>query len=250
MLSTPEWEDDCQKEKDFDTTIELNVINDTEDMGVMHQVNAFDAYTLIFLRNVTHVIFKTDTDSIEYKKDCINDGGRQKVTLKKLVQGEEKEIGVFYYFDEDDGKFGPKYAIAIPCNFDENFRGCMYTFFPILDKKSPFPLLMHSTFDLSSNRNSINAGQRNRQLFENLLDFFVGQVTKYFTTKEDCANVLKLIKPISFSESYDFSTPFEGLFDKYLEICRKYVKLQTVNDEFFAITEVLSNKLCHLVFVS
>ena len=239
MLSTPEWEDDCRKEKDFDTTIELNVINDSEDMGVMHQVNAFDAYTLIFLRNVTHVIFKTETDSIEYKKDCINDGGRQKVTLKKLVQGEEKEIGAFYYFDEDDGKFGPKYAIAIPCNFDENFRGCMYTFFPILDKKSPFPLLMHSTFDLSSNRNSINAGQRNRQLFENLLDFFVSQVTKYFTTKEESANVLKLIKPIRYSELYDFSAPFEGLFDKYLETCRKYVKLQTVNDEFFAITEGL-----------
>ena len=239
MLSTPEWEDDNRREKGFDTTIELNVINDSEDMGVMHQVNTFDAYTLIFLRNVTHVIFKTETDSIEYKKVCVKDGDRSKATLKKIVQGDEQEIGEFYYFDEDDGKFGPKYAIAIPCNFDEKFRGCMYTFFPILDKKSPFPLLMHSTFDLSPNRNTINAGQRNRQLFENLLEFFVSQVTKCFTTKEESANVLKLIKPIGYSALYDFGSPFEGLFDKYLEICRKYVKLQTVNDEFFAITEGL-----------
>ena len=239
MLSTPEWEEENHKEKDFDTTIELNVINDSEDMGVMHQVNAFDAYTLIFLRNITQVIFKTETDSIEYQKICVKDGDRLKVTLKKIVQRDEKEIGEFYYFDEDDGKFGPKYAIAIPCNFDENFRGCMYTFFPILDKKSPFPLLMHSTFDLSSNRNSINAGQRNRQLFENLLDFFVSRVAKYFTTKEECANILKLIKPIDYSALYDFNAPFEGLFNRYLEICRKYVKLQTVNDDFFAITDGL-----------
>ena len=239
MLSTPEWEDNNCREKDFDTTIELNVINDSEDMGVMHQVNAFDAYTLIFLRNITHIIFKIGTESIEYQKVCVKDGDRPKVTLKKIVSGDEKEIGEFYYFDEDDGKFGPKYAIAIPCNFDENFRGCMYTFFPILDKKCPFPLLMHSIFDLSSNRNSINAGQCNRQLFEKLLDFFVSQVTKYFTTKEESASVLKIIKPINYSASYDFSPPFEGMLDKYLEICRKYVKLQTVNDEFFAITDGL-----------
>lgn len=239
MLSTPEWEDHNRREMDFDTTIELNVINDSEDMGVMHQVNAFDAYTLIFLRNVTHVVFKTETESIEYRKVCFKDGDRLKVTLKKIVQGDETEIGEFYYFDEDDGKFGPKYAIAIPCNFDENFRGCMYTFFPILDKQSPFPLLMHSTFDLSPNRNTINAGQSNRQLFEKLLEFFVSLVTKYFTTKEEGASVLKLIKPINYNASYDFSAPFEGLFDKYLEICKKYVKLQTVNDEFFAITDGL-----------
>ena len=56
MLSTPEWDDDDRKENGYDTTIELNVINDSDNMGVMSQVNAFDAYTLIFLRNVSCVI--------------------------------------------------------------------------------------------------------------------------------------------------------------------------------------------------
>lgn len=239
MLSVPEWNESGNKKAGFDTTIELNVVGKTDGESVDDQVKKFDAFTLIFLRNVTSVSFLLESEHIRYFKQVTKESLKTKVSIWKTANNETVCLGDFYYFDQNEGTFGPKFAIAVPCNFDKNFRGKMYTFFPILNKISPFPALLHATFDLPPDRNSINAGERNRTLFKELLDFFVQQVTLHFSDKENILGCLSILKPINFKNEYDFDSPFSGLFIDYLDICKKYVQLQTVNGTFATIASGL-----------
>jgi len=233
MLSVPEWCECGGGPRVYDTTIELRVQCDSDGESVEDQVNGFDAFTLLFLRNVSKVTFVVNGEITEYSKAVTVENGIDKAIIRL---NSENKLGEFYYFKKDGSTFGPQMAVAIPCRFDRNFRGKMYTFFPIFNVKSPFPLLMHAMFDLPPDRNSINYGIENRQKFLELLEFLVQNVSKHFLNRPDDAMAFSVLKPLDFREGYDFDGPFSGLFEQYLDFCRENIKLQTVNDEFLPIT--------------
>ena len=229
----------------YNTQIKIYVSDDMRS-HIINDMRCFDKNVLLFLPNVTSVVFSFDGKVKEYQKleDCSNN-----VKISTLESGCELSNQSFFYFEDNnqkisgsaDGTKNIRMAVAIPVDeTEEQFK--LYTFFPILNINSPFKALLHATFSLNDNRNNFESSPEddkiNQEVFTKLLSFFVSKVAT-LNLKE---RTIKLLSPINYTSKYKFPDDLSRLNCEpdYLNICKKEKIFYSINGEYICAIDECS----------
>lgn len=208
------------KQKEFDTEIYL-VLKPEEKVllynKIKSDIDAFNKNVLLFLPHISEIEFRVEGNVIEYL--CAsNDCDETLYTVNKKRNGILVESESFYLYPSEQEitfqsgeKKSAKFAIGIPVE-ESAFRSCLYTFFPVLNIASPLPALLHGTFHLTPNRNSLDADyiDENTTVFKEMLNFYVKTVVEHF----EGPRRLALLKPADFLKSINF---FDGVLGKMIK---------------------------------
>lgn len=252
MLYAPQFIEEKPPIGGYDTIIEITLnsaaSDESDQWNIINQIDEFDKNILLFLPNITEIIFEMQDSTYTFKKHRKENNI---VCLQKISDTNEiLENDEFIYFDRkenitsNDKENTLKMALAIPANTEQDEKEIkMYTFFPIRKVNSPFPAILHATFELSDERDSINSDPKklflNKLVFKSLLKFYVEMVTKHFLKKEHKNRAVTLLCPNGFRSSYKFASPFNSdeIWDYYLDLCRENAGFLTVNDEFIKVSD-------------
>lgn len=250
MLTVPKnIENGTYNEK---TVIEV-VIDETkinDDFSVSKQIENIDLRILLFLPNVTQIEIITDEEKILYKRivqNCDNFCYAKKYSLEKIVNENKELEESFYLFEkeipkaieEDNVKKDIWLAIAVPTDYTNFEKSRIYSFFPLLDTESPFDCVLHATYALGDQRNTINFSENNKTIVKEQLKFLIEVANKFVENgQNDIA--YKLIVPSDFSNNnYYFMKTFAefNLKEEYLELLCKQKIFLTVNGKNISIED-------------
>lgn len=235
----------------WDTIIRINLLDEAEiRQEVERQLEEFNPITLLFLPNISKVRIHKNNDEIVYQKNR-QDGN--KFLLEKSVNGNSDDrYGTYYFFEEvkcvrqqnNNWEIVPDFqdtslfqatrrtqaatnskllhnAIAIP-ERSKNFNNTpkLFSFFEIGREYSPFYATLHSSFDLTEDRNNLIDNDLNRLVGKTLLEFYVNSITNYFTPDTFGNYAVELLTPVNFDRDnaqISFITAF-NLRDDYLSL--------------------------------
>lgn len=234
IFKAPEAIDPIDKE--YDTVIKI-FIKDEIKSRIRESIKNFDKYSLLFLPNVKTIIFKDSTEITYTKKN--DDKTPERVTIECSDSDDES----FYYFEDNDktideninGTNRIRMAVAIPTKETEKEYN-LYTFFPILNIKSPFNALLHATFSLNANRNNLESSNEddniNKAVFLKLLEFYVSKVES-LDLKE---RRLQLLTPNNYTEKYFFPDDLARLncVSEYIELNKSKKIFFSINAEYLS----------------
>ena len=225
---------------DYNTVIKI-YIRDDNDIAteIISEIEHFDKNTLLFLPHIQTVKFKYCGKELEYAKKSDPENNQVSVSFN---DGSPES---FYYFEDNNqtistpinGTDKIRMAIAIPCK-ETDLDCCIYSYFPILNIRSPFHALLHATFSLNANRNNLESStaddSANAEVFKRLIDFYIAKVADL--KLEDRA--IKLLSPIKFGNNYKFPGDLARLNveEYYFERCRKKGIFYSINHEYLSVT--------------
>ena len=224
-------------EKTYDTVIRI-YIEDEIKGKIRESIKNFDKYSLLFLPNVQKISFKDNSETTTYTKERCTET-TDEVTIK--CNNDDGES--FYFFENDqeticeniNGTNSIRMAVAIPTETTDNEYN-LYTFFPILNIKSPFNALLHATFSLNANRNnfesSIEDDKINKAVFLKLLEFYVSKVENLDLEERR----LQLLTPNNFGKNFSFPDDLARL-----KCVREYIDLIKNKNIFFSINREYLN---------
>lgn len=219
-------------DKKYDTVIKIYIKDDIRSK-IQDSIESFDKYSLLFLPNIQKIIFKDNEQETTYSKKIDGDT----VTIKSNENAGES----FYYFEDNsqtieesiNGTSNMRMAVAIPTEAtDKDYN--LYTFFPILNIKSPFKALLHATFSLNANRNNFESSNEddkiNRAVFLKLLEFYISKVVSL----ELMERRLQLLKPNNYVRYYSFPDDLARLTCEkdYLDLCKKEKVFYSINGKY------------------
>ena len=239
MLNAPRWIEskEFNYSEKYDTIIEILVKPETQndDWSIEKQIEEFDENILLFLPNLTRINFVINDKNYTFTKKT--NGGITKLIIESPERTEKTEY--FVYAPEDDiliVKRHLKLAIAIPKDEGVVCDKPLYTFFPIGETETPFNALFHATFELDENRETISDLEINKEIFKELLKFYVLTVTKNFRKPNFKNRVLELLRPKNYDRYFSFKAPFSSneILQYYLDLCRKNAVFLTVNGKFIS----------------
>lgn len=194
------------------TEITVKIRNEAIYQKILDDIKFFDKYILIFLPNITNIEFYVNDKLVNE----IEKTGIEKVSINDISGINEKFIvnSIEIQVPEISGFSKTlKMSVALPeKGFVEN--QCLYSFFPIKNVPSPFKALLHATFCLTDNRNSLDDSKdeykkNNRIVFGHLLDFYIDTIID----KVNDERRLEFLLPVNFysCNSYSFPGNFEGI---------------------------------------
>lgn len=219
-------------EKTYDTVIKIYIEGEIK-AKICESIENFDKYSLLFLPNVQKITFKDNSGTTTIYTKERGTETKDKVTIKC-----NNDDGKSFFFFEDDkqtidenfnGTNSIRMAVAIPTETTDNEYN-LYTFFPILNIKSPFNALLHATFSLNANRNnfesSIEDDKINKAVFLKLLEFYVSKVEN-LDLKE---RRLQLLTPNNFGKNFSFPDDLARM-----KCVSEYIALIKNKNIFFSI---------------
>lgn len=247
MLSVPQNIE--PKQNNDMTSIEILINKDIkkDNFGVEEQIKNIDLRILLFLPNIKRIKIETKAEKIIYERENIN-GEFEGFSLKKYLNDELQINEQFYIFnkvikkefEEDGQKKDIRLSIAIPKNFEDFEVGNVYSFFPLLNVKSPFNCIMHATYILGDHRDTISRNEVNKTIITEQLKFLI-DVSEKFASKKYADTALRLLTPVDFkSKNWKFPPAFSqfSIFEEfYLKILESAKILQTVNDEYISMRD-------------
>ena len=231
-------------DKEFDTVIKLK-IKDGIKNEIINSLNDIDRYRyiLLFLPHLIQINIcdKNNNSYLEFTKTV----EENKVKLTIPCVGGTTSTEDFLFFHQND-KLDRNYSgsnqlsmgVAIPCYNQVINEPRLYTFFPILDLKSPFPALLHATFFLTDNRNDLDLNseetkEANKEIFKRLLHFYIKTVVNKIDKER-----LRLLLPFSMPSNCDDRFVFNeslaklNLEEEFINTCKKFKLFYTVNGEY------------------
>lgn len=246
MLSVPSNIDGCGR-NDV-TKIEIAIDSDkvNDDFSVSKQLNGIDLRILLFLPNISKIIVITENSHIVYSRTIVQ-GTLDKVSLQKIVDGNVTINEGFYLFNktiekvikQDNEQKDIRLAIAVPVDYSEFKPGNLYTYFPLMNTKSPFNCVLHATYDLGENRNTIYNSNINKRVFQEQLGFLIETANELVCNNlHDIA--YRILVPVDFiTNGKKFSAPFAafGLEKDFFERLEKQNILLTVNGVNISMNE-------------
>ncbi len=248
MLSVPQ---NIEPKQNHDmTSIEILINKDKikDNFGVLKQIKNIDLRILLFLPNIKRIKIETEDEEIIYERGNIK-GEFDGFSLKKYSNGAKQIDEQFYIFNkviekkfEEDGQIKDiRLSIAIPKNLEDFEVGNVYSFFPLLDVKSPFNCIMHATYILGDHRDTINRNKVNKTIITEQLKFLI-VVAEKFASKKYADTALRLLTPVDFkNKNWKFPpvfSQFSVLEEFYLEKLERAKILQTVNDDYISMKDI------------
>ena len=201
---------------------------------IQNQLVELQFEELLFLKHIRNITIKSPKSNRNI--EAIDEGesfliqDNDKITSWK-VWGRRGEI------NQANGK-PKKYELMIAYNTEESVReiirkqGVLYSFFKT-EIPMPFPFLIHGTFDLTSERNSlIKDNENNRILINYLIDFILEKGTSLADEYECTYDALKFLIPASelyfLDKEYDFTEKLKNKvkeFNVFPSINGKYISI-------------------------
>lgn len=241
------------------TIIEITVNPDKilDDYSVQNQIDNLDMRMLLFLPNTNSISINANNQKIVFYREITSQNKPlQTVHLYKSIDGTVVAQESFFVKRTDRKLSRKKHgdresyecqlAIAVPENIDEFKEGHLYSYFPLLLTDAPFRCIMHATYELGDQRNTLNSSELNGMIVQEQLDFLI-EIANDLLAQDQSALVRKLLIPINFTDkNWKFSSGFRD-FQKeehYLEMVQ-YVKMyETSNGEMISAAdnpEILSD---------
>ena len=221
----------------FSTSI---IIECKEDLAgiIESQITSLQFEELVFLPNLKKVQIHCNSYNKEFSK--IAEGNEVIVEMVDKITGEKDCANWTLYkksgtvFDEHGKE--KKYEFIIAYDPADKHQGeVLYSYFKT-DVKLGFPALIHGTFDLTSDRNSLQKNSYvNQQLIPILADFMVQTAVTISEKQKECNyDPLKLI--ISSEIDYTLSSVFH--FDSILrEKAREKKILPSISGDYIALSD-------------
>lgn len=230
ILSTPKYLQDNPYDKNktvIELTLDEEKIND--DYGVESQLKNIDHRMLLFLPNVSKISITLNDEKTTFERERINYSNNHPetnknfidkysvITLKKLVNDEVKneeyydlfERTIFSKIVQDDVEKDIELIVAVP-NDETSKAKNLYTYFPLLGTKSPFNCVMHATYDLGNNRDTINRNENNKTIILEQLKHLVW-IANYYIDDDQIDKALNLLVPTNIRNDiryWEFETGF------------------------------------------
>lgn len=233
-------------DREFNTVIKLKIKEDARE-NIKESLKNIDENILLFLPHLKEIEIQ-----FEEKKELnktyskiyepgniisikINENNSEKSTQYRLYTREEKLAEKFLGSD----KVGLGIAIPLEENYFCSEMPNIYTFFPVLGLKSPFPAFLHATLLLTDNRNDLDLSsegskKNNKEIFKKLLDFYIATIIENY----DKENRLKLLMPFSIPANHNDKFTFNesigklGIEDYFINECKNREILYTVNENY------------------
>ena len=262
MLAVPKYINQSHEYSIETTTIEITVDpeKNNDDYSVQTQLNNIDFRILLFLPNVAQITINIDGAETVYtrskiiQKDSLNSGERvvdrkSSIILKKKANGlpeaEERyalfERTVKETLEEDNTLKDVQMTLAVPLDRETFCCEHLYTFFPIFNTQSPFNCVMHATYALSGNRDSLTFSENNKKIILLQLQHLIS-VAQNYVDEKDYNSALYLLTPKNIKMdstrwSWKFAQGFSNfkVEEEYLSLFKDFSFLPTVNDKCVSI---------------
>lgn len=260
MLAVPYNLDDYKEYDKNKTTIEVKVSSDKnqDDYNVVKQIQNIDMRILLFIPNISKIRININGSEILYQKQTKE---KNKVVLKKFIDNHletEESFGVFTRviekaLKEDDIEKDIDLAIAIPDNSDNFQSQHLYSYFPLLYTQSPFNCLMHASYALGANRNTVDLSGNNKEIVKCQIDFLCDIIAK-LVKDGNFREAYNILIPQSFSQSgkkWSFPTPFTEMEEYYYKKISKIELFQTVNGKNISLWDnpkILDNNFPYVFY--
>jgi hypothetical protein len=231
-------------EKEFVTVIQIKLLNEKIN-DFKEEIASFDKQTIIFLPNLNKITINIDDDKpYSFSKQRVDETTIDLIDKDGLkdsffFRGEEKELPAI------KGKSKKlRMAVAIPKEKKErNYK--LFCFFPILNQCSPFNALLHATFCLTDNRNSLDDSTdevrtTNKLVLSELLVLYIDFVNEVIQDERRLSLLQPVNIPINVNEPFKF---IGGLGDLeceefYLSHCKEKKIFQTVMGNFIGVNDM------------
>lgn len=251
----------------FDTTIQVVVDPEKimDGFGVVEQIRNIDLRLLLFLPNINKIttVIKTSEidDEIVYIRERsskeFNENNKKESALRsknirliKLINSTVLVDESFYSFDkvvpdvieEDEEKKDIRLSIAVPTDIENFVPGHLYSFFPLLETTTPFRCVMHASYVLGDQRDTLNSGEINHEIVRQQL-LFLKEVGLQFSRPKYNDLALALLTPIGFEKFTEYKNWKLNSFSKfrledfYFQILSDAKILQTVNSKYISIKD-------------
>lgn len=261
ILSYPEFieDDNNYLETIIQVYIDDQKIKDDPDHNVYSQLKNIDSKILLFLPNTNSININIEGYCVKYERDKINNINKKNqninnfsvsdITIKKIVNSEIQQSEDYELFErcikdkfeEDDVKKDVDLAIAIP-KFSNKDNLNLYTFFPLLETSSPFNCIMHATYELGDQRNTIVSNSNNKDIIKEQLNFLFDIIENYYIKNKIYDKALNIITPTNlgnFSYNFKFQPGFQNfnVEDYYIEKLKSCKMLLTVNGNLISFND-------------
>lgn len=202
---------ECYLDDKYSTTIIL-CCNEKYIDSIQSQLKELQFEELLFLKHVRNISIETDTFTRNIESIKENDthiiNEENQCTKWKIW----KKNGIIPQENGEEKNFELIIAYNMDPSYRENIRknGVLYSFFKT-EIRMPFPFLIHGTFDLTSERNSlIKENYNNKILIGHLIDFIIAKGTLIAEESESCDyEALKFLIPATdiyfLDKEYNFS---------------------------------------------
>ncbi len=236
MLAVPE--NLTTYERNNKTTIEVHIDSNKiqDDYSVEKQLNGIDVRILLFLPNIRRIRIVTNEPEVVYQKEINGDN----ISLITKVDGCRVSYEEFIQVDktlkdflmEGTDKKSVGFSIAVPTDFTEFKSEYMYAYFPLLDTPSPFNCVMHGTYILGANRNTIDKSAENKKILKEQLKFLI-EVAQRFIDKKDYDTVYNILMPLN----RDGLLSKFSIYNEYLDDLCTLKMFPSVNDETLSVLD-------------
>lgn len=261
ILAYPEYIEN-ENRNDEKTTIEIVVdeskIND--DYNVDKQLRNIDSKILLFLPNTKSIIIETKDFSVKFIREREDDKNVSKeidvcnkmalISLKRyendeVVSSEDYDLFervIKNKFMDGIDKKDVHLAIAVPYKIEDVDDLHLYTYFPLLETKSPFNCIMHATYELGDQRNTIIADAKNKSIIIEQLKFLVYIAETYYIKNKEYDKALELLIPRKINNSFynfSFDTGFSNfkVENEYINLLKDIKIFLTVNDKLLSFND-------------
>jgi hypothetical protein len=172
ILRIPEILEWTKTSYDYDTSVIIELKDHAKDEVVDQMENMISMETMLFLKNLDEIEIKSDSQHTLYRRTI--EGDLIQVDKLDMITGEK--ITKTWYVNKVTGTHKKKdYELAIAWNdqLDDEIN-LLYSFFET-QVKFPFPAILHGTFELTPDRNSIvnDTSGHNKFLIDVLADLLV-----------------------------------------------------------------------------
>ena len=245
ILAVPEF---IETEHFCDKTIirihlDSNKLND--DFSVSKQLDNIDLRILLFLPNISRIVIDANGEKIIYQRMVDEETGY--ILLQKMVNAKVTVEEEFYLFkktipaaiEEDRVMKDIQLAVAVPLKIESFEPSYLYSYFPLLNTRSPFNCVMHASYVLSDHRDTLNRGDENKRVIKEQLDFLI-EIAEDYLSKKQHEIALSLLLPNEFDRDPDSCLSAFDVFDLqeyYFGRIKDIKMLQTVNDEYISIQD-------------
>lgn len=231
-LALPKWNDYPSK-NDYVTAISIKIKDDEEiKKDINNQIEKLKPETLLFLNKTkTLEINNSEKNTIIERKDIDDENITISVRINGKLSRETQWVIVKEPGTIDDNK---QYIISFAYRKDGKpaRNNPIYSFFPTRED-FPYPILFNASFELSSNRNTIELNNKlNKIIFSKSAKLLVDTAIKMHEGKADYKILWFLLSNMDFSpnspfENYNFQSTLLDEINKrevFPNVNKEYIK--------------------------
>lgn len=233
VLVCPKISEISKKEDIFDTVLEFSCFDSIIE-NVITQISELKPEVLLFLTKLKTIQFDINGEKKEFSRIDSGDG-----TIKEIIvnyyEKKNKEERIYNFFNETGDIDGKYYEISVGYDRNNKTSGeVLYSYFKT-NVEISFPAFIHATFELSSNRNELLAGNLYNEKLTKLLAKKLAEVAVRISLL-DSEDRIATYEPLELllTNKIDIQYNFQQLLKQEIETAALF---PTIKNEYISLQE-------------